>query len=369
MDLENSKKIYELKKQRKEDELRLYAEQTAEIYRTMPQVGLDYSKPIRKKHKKTGEIEIVGYKPKELPSKEQEYHGKMLEAIRYQRELESQTRLMKHQNSKWEEAQMELVDKQIQNENMKRNVEALQQLNNERADPNSEYNRKYKEDTNNIIKNNAIEGARLELHKKQTEIQESKRKEEDKKRFIEKQKEFMNTAEYKTQEAEIAAASSIADTMRISNEKQKDILTQKQKERQLTTQQRAMNLLISEEDPPEEVAQAMTQIQQGQLNRRIADESDKLSARLLVDEYYRRAHDVAAVPLSNPEGQDQFDEFVRDLMEQKEWSFRDKDIDSYSTEELNKTRKLFEVIGDYPNVGNDESVFASLINSEAFHNL
>ena len=113
----------------------------------------------------------------------------------------------------------------------------------------------------------------------------------------------------------------------------------------------------------------MTQIQQGQLNRRIADESDKMAARLLVNEYYRRAHDAANVPLSNPEGQDMFDEWVYGLMEQKEWPFRDRAVETYSIEELNKTRKLFELVGDYPNAGTDDAVLDSLVNSEAFQNL
>ena len=368
-DLENQKHLFELKKKRADEMLKFEAEQLLEINRRAPRTEYDFTKPIRKKHRKTGEYEITGYKLKELPSKEEQYNLEMIEVLRAQSELDDQIRLQKHKNSLWMEGQMDLVEKQQRIEKMRRDAGALDQLNKQRADPNSEINRKYQEETNKVIKDNAIEGAKLELHKQQTAIQESKRKEEDKKRFLEKQKEFMDTSTYKTQEAEIAAASSIADTMRLSNEKQKDILTQKQKERQLTTQQRAMELLISGEDPPEEVAQAMTQIQQGQLNRRIADESDKMAARLLVNEYYRRAHDAANVPLSNPEGQDMFDEWVYGLMEQKEWPFRDRAVETYSIEELNKTRKLFELVGDYPNAGTDDAVLDSLVNSEAFQNL
>ena len=369
-DLENEKRLFELKKKRADEQLKFEAERLLEMNRRAPRAEYDFSKPIRKKHRKTGEYEITGYKLKELPSKEEQYNLEMIEVLRAQSELDDQIRLQKHKNSLWMEGQMDLVEKQQRIEKMKRDAGALDQLNKQRADPNSEINKKYQEETNEIIKNNAIEETKLDQQKRRSQIQENKRKEEDKKRYIEEQRKFMDTAEYKNQEAQIAAAATITNSMRVQNEKHKDLLEQKQKEIQLNTEQKALDLRLSGDPLPTDVAQAMTQIQQGSRIRNVEKELDRSNLFFEHHVAHDDARDVAAVPLPDQyeDEEDPFDVWAGGLMERKGWAV--KSYSDYRTyDELIKERRLYELIAQYPNAGNDQSVFDSLVNSEAFRNL
>ena len=193
---------------------------------------------------------------------------------------------------------------------------------------------------------------------------------EEKKRYIEEQRKFMDTAEYKNQEAQIAAAATITNSMRVQNEKHKDLLEQKQKEIQLNTEQKALDLRLSGDPLPTDVAQAMTQIQQGSRIRNVEKELDRSNLFFEHHVAHDDARDVAAVPLPDQyeDEEDPFDVWAGGLMERKGWAVKSYS-DHRTYDELNKEKRLYELIAQYPNASNDQSVLDSLVNSEAFRNL